>query len=157
MRKGSLFSITADHNVQTLADTLGCKLETLPATYLGLPLGEKYNDINIWKGIIEKREKKLSTWKRQYLSFVGRLTLVNNVLDGMSIYLISTIPTPARVEEHLNRIRRNFLWEGNQETKKIHLVKWLKVMFSKEGGGLVVRSLGLHNKSLLFKWHWRFE
>ncbi|WMV36605.1 hypothetical protein MTR67_029990 [Solanum verrucosum] len=38
------------------------------------------------------------------------------------------------VIKRLDRIRRNFLWQGNKEKKSFHLVKWEEVMTSKENG-----------------------
>jgi hypothetical protein len=49
--------------------------------YLGLPLGAKYKDSNIWNSIIEKMEHRLAGWKRLYLSKGGRLTLINSTLS----------------------------------------------------------------------------
>lgn len=53
-------------------------------------------------------------------------------------------------------IRRNFLWEGNNNSYKFHLVKWDKVIKPKAKGGLGIIDLGMHNKCLLMKWLWRY-
>lgn len=52
-------------------------------------------------------------------------------------------------------MRNKFLWDGNSSNKKFHLVWWQVVTSGKEGGGLGIRNLRLHNKSMLFKWLWR--
>ncbi|KAF3676763.1 hypothetical protein FXO37_05164 [Capsicum annuum] len=57
--------------------------------------------------------------------------------------------------KQLDRIRRNFLWEGNKD-HKFHLVKWIKVVMPKQMGGLGIKDLALHNKCLLMKWIWRY-
>ncbi|WMV13350.1 hypothetical protein MTR67_006735 [Solanum verrucosum] len=55
--------------------------------------------------------------------------------------------------QRLNTIRRNFLWQGNGEgEKKFHLVKWDVVISNKKEGGLGIKNLKSHNKSLLLKW-----
>lgn len=36
-------------------------------------------------------------------------------------------------------------------------MKWSKVMFPKEIGGLGIKDLSLYNKSVLMKWHWTLE
>lgn len=36
--------------------------------YLGLPLGAKNKELEVWNGMLERCEKKLSKWKSQYLS-----------------------------------------------------------------------------------------
>ncbi|KAG5595062.1 hypothetical protein H5410_036294, partial [Solanum commersonii] len=45
---------------------------TLPTKYLGLPLGAKNKELEVWSGVMEKCEKKLSMWKSQYLSTIIR-------------------------------------------------------------------------------------
>ncbi|WMV55702.1 hypothetical protein MTR67_049087 [Solanum verrucosum] len=65
-------------NLEELAGILGCKTGSLPTTYLGLPLGASFKSSGIWNGVIEKMEKRLATWKMQYLSMGGRLTLISN-------------------------------------------------------------------------------
>ncbi|KAB2635258.1 hypothetical protein D8674_025792 [Pyrus ussuriensis x Pyrus communis] len=51
---------------------------------------------------------------------------------------------------------KGFLWEGVEEGKKNHLVKWEIVIKSKEEGGLGVGNLRNQNEALLAKWLWRF-
>lgn len=60
----------------------------------------------------------------QYLSFGGRVTLINSVMNNIPTYHMSLFPIPAKVLEKLDRMRRNFLWEGNSKDHKFHLVKW---------------------------------
>lgn len=64
-------------------------------------------------------------------------------------------PIPDGVIDRLDAIRRNFLWEGNSDTKKFHLVKWDELIGSKQKGGLGVRNLKIQNQSLMMKWLWR--
>lgn len=52
------------------------------------------------------------------LSFGGRLTLINSVLDGMPMYLMSLFVMPAAVEKKMNSLRNQFLWEGNESKKE---------------------------------------
>lgn len=76
-----------------IANILGCSIEKLPTTYLGMPLGGKQKKLLIWEGIIHGLEKELAIWKSQYLLLGGRHTLINAVLDyGMTLF-----PPPAKV------------------------------------------------------------
>jgi len=74
-RKINLFPIKEVNHMQTPAGILGCGVDKLPTVYLGMPLGNKHDDLEIWDNIIEK-EKKLSQWKAQYISLGGRVTLM---------------------------------------------------------------------------------
>lgn len=115
-------------NIEELANTLGGKLGQLPTTYLEMLLGSKSKSKEIWSGVIEKCERKLANWKCQYLSLGGRLTLVNTVLDALPSYMMSLFPIPAKVTKRLDAIRRNFLWQGSEDKRKYHLVKWEKLL-----------------------------
>ncbi|XP_075074399.1 uncharacterized protein LOC142162001 [Nicotiana tabacum] len=112
---------------------------------------------NIALGVLDRCRSKLVPWKKRHLSFGGRLKLVNSVLDGMPTYLMSIIRMPTTVEKKLSAMRNKFLWEGNADRRKLHLVKWQEVMKGIKGEGLGVRNLRLHNKSLLFRWLLRYN
>ncbi|WMV45676.1 hypothetical protein MTR67_039061 [Solanum verrucosum] len=154
--KNSLYPIKDVTNIQRLADILGCRVEKLPTTYLGMPSGNKHKDLEIWDNIVEKTEKRLAIWKAQYISFGGRHILINFVLDSLPIYVISLFTIPAKVAKKLDKLRRDFLWHGCKENKGYNLVKWVIVLHRKDKGGLGIRDLRKHNNSLLMKWLWRY-
>lgn len=56
------------------------------------------------------------------------------------------------VTETLEKIRRRFLWGGDEEKRMIHWVSWDKVVASKSAGGLRVGSIRTLNISLIVKW-----
>lgn len=49
--------------------------------------------------------------------------------------MMSLFPIHDGVIDRLDTLRRYFLWEGNSETKKFHLVKWDTLIKSKQAGG----------------------
>ena len=51
-----------------LADILCCKIVSLLMTYLGMLLGASFKVLFIWNTNLEKMERKLSSWKKIYLS-----------------------------------------------------------------------------------------
>ena len=96
----------------------------LPTTYLGLPLGGPFNSLVAWDGVEERSRKRLALWKRQYISKGGRLTLIRSTLSSLSIYFLSLFRIPRIVWLRLEKIQRDFLWEGETLDSKPHLVKW---------------------------------
>ena len=50
-------------NVVELANILGCRVSTLPFSYLGLPLGAPYKNQAVWSKVLECIEKRLAGWK----------------------------------------------------------------------------------------------
>lgn len=84
-------------SLMELEDIMLCSTSFVPTNYLGLPLGVKYKSTLIWNAVIEKFEKNLAPWKKQYLSHED--------------------------QKQLDRIRRNFLWEANSLGHNNLLVK----------------------------------
>ena len=68
--------------MESLSSELGCKIGSLPSSYLGLPLGAPHNCVNVWDSIEERFGKRLALWKRQYISKGGRLTLIKSTLSS---------------------------------------------------------------------------
>ena len=112
--------------------------------------------MSIWNPIIEKMEKRLSGWKRIYLSKGSRLTLLKSSLSSLPTYFLSLFTIPQAVAARIERIQRNFLWGVSEDVFKYPLVAWDKVCLPIESGGLGIRRIGLFNKALLGKWLWRF-
>jgi len=85
------------------------------------------------------------------------LTLINSVLNALPTYMMSLIPIPVGVIKKLDRIRRNFLWQGNSEKKRFHLVKWESVVTGKKNDGLGIKNLIFQSEALRMKWLWRYS
>ena len=57
---------------QELANVLGCKLATLPFTYLGLPLSNKSLPKSAYLPLLQRMNKKLGGWAAKHLSIAGK-------------------------------------------------------------------------------------
>ena len=124
--------------------------------YLGMPLETSFKTASIWNPILEKMEKKLSGWKRLYLSKGGRLILLKSTLSSLPTYFLSLFTIPKIVATRLESIQRNFLYGSSEESFKYPLVAWENVCLLVELGGLRIRSVVLFNQILLGKWLWRY-
>ena len=71
------------------AEYLNCRILSLPFMYLGIPIGDNPRRNEFWDPILQKCERKLSTWKHRHISFGGRVTLINSILTTIPIYFFS--------------------------------------------------------------------
>ena len=51
-------------NVEELVAKLGCKVGSLPSSYLGLSIGAPHKSIRVWDPIEERFRRRLAVWKR---------------------------------------------------------------------------------------------
>jgi len=72
----------SDNKAHLLAGAFGCKIESLPFTYLGLPLGTTKPRVDHFEPLMSKTERKLTTTSN-FLTHAGRLQLVNSVLSSL--------------------------------------------------------------------------
>lgn len=56
------------------------------------------------------------------------------------------------VSKCIDALRRKFLWQGSEDKKKFHLVKWKEFIVSKETRDLNIKNLKKQNQSLMLKW-----
>jgi len=94
LSKSELVPIGKVEDVESLTHILGCRIGSLPMTYLGMPLGASFKSISIWNGVIEKVERRLASWKKLYLSKGGRVTLIHSTLSSIPTYYLSLFPIP---------------------------------------------------------------
>jgi hypothetical protein len=123
----------------------------MPFTYLGLPMGTTKPRMEDLTPMIDRVERRLSACSI-WLSYSGRLEMVNSAITPITTYAMCTIKLPKGVIENIDRARKQCLWRGNDTEKKGgNLVAWPVVMRPKEKGGLGVLNLRLQNDALLLK------
>ncbi|XP_039145636.1 uncharacterized protein LOC120282866 [Dioscorea cayenensis subsp. rotundata] len=139
------------------ANTFCCSVSRLPVTYLGIPISGRRPRNHDWRSLIDKIKSRLSTWKSNYLSIGGRLTLLNSVLSSLPTFWMSMFCLPKWVIKEIDRIRRDFLWSGpDMDIPRCRLVAWQAICRSKEQGGWGILNLSVFNMALLGKWRWKF-
>ena len=137
--------------MQRLANMFGYKVGSLSFTYLGLPMGTTKPCIEDLIPIMDRVERRLSacsTW----LSYSGRLQMVNSAITPIVTYTLYTIKVSKGFIDNIDRARKQCLWRGNDDTTRGgNLVAWPAVMRPKDKGGLNVINLRLQNDALLLK------
>nr|XP_016515236.1 PREDICTED: uncharacterized protein LOC107831958 [Nicotiana tabacum] len=107
--KSQVYTVNEVTNIQRLAGVLGCQVRNL-----WMPLGAKIRSQELWNEVLERCEKELATWKGNYLSLGGKITLVNNVIDALPTCMMSLFPIPVKVEKKVDALRRKFIWQGKK-------------------------------------------
>ncbi|KAJ0078798.1 hypothetical protein Patl1_23313 [Pistacia atlantica] len=133
---------------------MGFEIGQLPVSYLGVPLITSRLYHNDCIPLIEKVEKRVSSWKKKALSYASRLQLVISVLSSKQVYWASIFILPSSVSKAIKKILRSFLWVGNDMGKGKAKVAWKDIFLPKSEGGLGIRSLSMWNLSLMTYHAW---
>nr|GEV11277.1 hypothetical protein [Tanacetum cinerariifolium] len=126
-----------------------------PFTYLWLPIDANMNLTSSWQILIDRFQKRLSSWKANLLSIGGRLTLIKAGLGSLGIYYLSIFKAPETILNSMESLCSRFFWGGSQDYRNMAWVKWSQVLSSFKKGGLQIGSLKAFNLALLRKWRWR--
>uniref|UniRef100_A0A803PSR8 Reverse transcriptase domain-containing protein n=1 Tax=Cannabis sativa TaxID=3483 RepID=A0A803PSR8_CANSA len=157
LNKSQLLGICLEEEVVAQnAEIVGCEVGTWPMTYLGMPLGGSPRKETFWEPVLDKCAKRLDGWKCSFLSRRGRLTLIQSVLSSLPIYYLSLFKAPKMVLKAIEKMMRDFFWEGGDLAGADHLVAWDELCKPRSEGGLAIGRLELRNKGLLMKWLWRY-
>lgn len=118
-------------------------------------MGANPRRLATWDPVVETLRRRILSWKNRFISFGGRIVLLNSILNSIPIFFLSYFKMPPGVWKKLVSLQRNFLWGGCSEARKIPWVRWSEVCKPKTEGGLGVRDLRVFNLALLGKWRWR--
>ncbi|WJX53700.1 hypothetical protein P8452_39668 [Trifolium repens] len=142
--KSSIIGVNVPNDFMAMAaNFLHCRIGVTPFKYLGLPVGANPRLMSTWKPLIDVIRGRLGSWGNKYLSFGGRIVMVNAVLNAIPIFFLSYLKMPCNVWKEVVKIQRKFLWSGLSNRRKINWVKWEDVCKPKKEGGLGIRDLRL--------------
>lgn len=79
-----------------LAAAMGCQIGSMPFTYLGLPLGTTRPVVQDFLPILIRMEKHLMGISK-FLSYSGRLILVNSVYSAMPTFYMCAMKIPLEI------------------------------------------------------------
>ena len=93
-----------DNMVQRFSTILNCSVMKVPFKYLGIPVGENHRRKDFWQDMVTKIRKRLVVWKGKYISFAGRVTLLNSVLSSIPLYYLSLFKISVSVGKTIKEI-----------------------------------------------------
>ena len=148
------FCNVLNHVKLAILNVLPFEEGTLPVKYLGVPLISTRLVYRDCKELVEKVQHRIQDWKNKFLSFAGRLQLVQSVLSSMHVYWASVFISPSRVMLDIEQLMRGFLWCQGNMCKGKAKVSWEVVCLPKQEGGLGIRRLEAFNAALIAAHIW---
>lgn len=156
LSKSRILSFNVDSEfLNAASDYLACDVSPFPFQFLGIKIGCNPRRKSSWSLFISKLRNHLSSWKGKHLSLGGKVTLLNSVLNSIPLFTFSFYKLPKKVIQEIIKIQRKFLWNSQENLRRINWVAWSSICMSKVGGGLGVKNCDMFNMTLMNKWGWK--
>lgn len=138
LSKNQLFFCGVDHKLKSqLLRQLGFSEGRLPIKYLGLPLIATKLTSEDCKPIIEKIQKRISSWSAKTLTtYAGSLMLIKSVLFHFQVYWSNAMLMPSSIIKQIEALCKNYLWSGTSDRQKVPLVAWDTLCLPRNEGGV---------------------
>lgn len=128
---------------------------TLPVRYLGLPLMTQSMRRQDYQPLVEKIRCKINTWTSRFLSYAGRLQLIQAVIMSIVNFWFAAFRLPSKCMKEVEQLCADFLWSGPILKSTGAKVAWCEVCKQKHEGGLGIRALKEVNLVCGLKLIWR--
>jgi hypothetical protein len=126
-----------------------------PISYLGLPITLGRLRLVHLQFVFDNAATTLNGWQGKLLNLSGCRELVKSMLSSLPTYLLTTIKAPKRFYKDLDKLRRCFLWAGNQDLHSGKCkVSWTRVCRPLSCGGLGILDLKRFSRALRIRWLW---
>jgi hypothetical protein len=115
----------SDEKAGILAGVFGCKIQGMPFTYLGLPMGTTKPRVEHYAPLMNRVKRQLTSISSM-LTQAGKLQLVNSVISLPTFFMCS-VQVPVAVHEYVDRARRHCMWRNSETNAKSKpMVAWNK-------------------------------
>jgi hypothetical protein len=134
-----------------MASVFGCKIQSIPFTYMGLPMSTTKPGVENFGPLMNRAERQLASIS-SLLTYAGKLQLVNSVLASLLTYYMCLVMLPVAVHNYFDKARRNCMWRKSYiNTNAKPLVAWKKCTKPKRKGGLGIINTRAQNNAILIK------
>ena len=86
-----------DHYKRGILNIFGFPEDSLPMRYLGVPLITTRLTSNDCKSLVDRMVARVKSWTSKFLSYAGRLQLIQSVLFSIQVYWTSIFILPKKV------------------------------------------------------------
>lgn len=137
-----------------LANISPIKFVSNLGSYLGFPLIQGKASKKHYEFVVEKIQRRMTSWKGKLLNKTGKICLAKSVTSSIPIYPMQIRLLPKNICTKIDSLTRGFIWGKNDDNKGWSLVNWETVTAPQKYGGLGIRDSRTTNEAFLGKLVW---
>lgn len=120
--------------IQEITRNFGISSTKELETYLGAPLFHGRAGTQYFNTLVEKVQRKLSSWKQNLFSRAARLVLIQSVTSTIPTYTMQTCKVPKSILVQLERINCRFFSGDKEQERTTHNISWERICWPKTLG-----------------------
>ncbi|XP_074313924.1 uncharacterized protein LOC141649126 [Silene latifolia] len=106
----------------------------------------------MFDSLILKIKHSIQHWSSNFLTYAGRVQLLNSVIFGMETFWCSCNLLPQEVLHKINKLCKDFFWGISFEGNRMVFKKWRDICFPWDAGGFNIKDLSTWNDALQCRW-----
>ncbi|XP_074314554.1 uncharacterized protein LOC141649770 [Silene latifolia] len=137
---------------ELILSSTGFSEGAFPFRYLGLPLHTSKLTSDMFDTVIIKIQQAMAHWSNYFLSYAGKLQVINSIVFCLENFWCSTVLLPKTVIAHINKLCKDFFWGIPLGSRRMVFKSWHQISSPWSFGGFNIKDLEAWNYSLMSKW-----
>ena len=144
--------------VESVPDRIGPIRVTLgvPTKYLGIPIGSKIDQQELWHELLIKIERIIARWNQRFLSLRQRISVVKTCLDSTLYFYLRCLPATTKDLAPIEKAINRYMWASKGEKVRAPIAHAQLTRPIVEGG-LNVMNLTVMKQALSLYWIAKLE
>ncbi|XP_074277988.1 uncharacterized protein LOC141601592 [Silene latifolia] len=106
----------------------------------------------MFDSLILKIKHSIQHWSSNFLTYAGRVQLINSIIFGMETFWCSCTLLPQEVLRRINKLCKDFFWGILPDGRRMVFKKWKDICLPWDAGGFNVKDLSTWNDALQCRW-----
>jgi exonuclease III len=146
-RKDVISSRCIHPSQEPLANDIHIAQDQEPVRVLGAWIGNHVDQTIVWSPILDRIKESLKRWNRSKPTLFGRRLIIQMIVGGMTQYLAKVQTMPKQIEDTLEKIIRDFIWDGKKASVNMDTL-YLPI----RQGGIKLLDLRARNQAIDIMW-----
>ncbi|XP_074305598.1 uncharacterized protein LOC141640816 [Silene latifolia] len=106
----------------------------------------------MFDSLILKIKHSIQHWSSNFLTYAGRVQLINSIIFGMETFWCSCTLLPQEVLRRINKLCKDFFWGILPDGRRMVFKKWKDICLPWDAGGFNIKDLSTWNDALQCRW-----
>ncbi|XP_074290946.1 uncharacterized protein LOC141617678 [Silene latifolia] len=120
--------------------------------YLGVPLSTSRISVAMFDSLILKIKHSIQHWSSNFLTYAGKVQLINSIIFGMETFWCSCTLLPQEILQRINKLCKDFFWGIMPDGRRMMFKKWKDICLPWDAGGFNIKDLSTWNAALQCRW-----